>query len=136
MPGRAERRGRGFGEGFAEWLTGRVVLEADSDVGLFGIALLVFIVAGIAASVAQNRYYQALAKESQTVSSNEEVLDEFLGHPTRMPAANARETKRRLRALVTRQSDAKLERMRREALVAVAFASGAFVSILFVASLR
>jgi uncharacterized membrane protein YoaK (UPF0700 family) len=99
------------------------------------MAFLIFIVAGIAASVAQNRFYQSLAKESQTVASNEEVLDAFLGHPTRMPAANARETKRRLRALVTRQSDAKLERMRREALVAVAFALGAFVSILLALSL-
>ena len=98
------------------------------------IVFLSFIGGSIWASVTTNSYFQALARASDAVSSNRAVLDEFLRQPTRMPAANVRETRRRLSALVRGQSDPQLESLRQQALIATVFALASFVAILVVSS--
>jgi hypothetical protein len=66
--------------------------------------------------------------------AHDDVLDEFLRQPTRMPAANVRETRRRLSALVRGQSDPQLESLRQQALIATVLALASFVAILVVSS--
>ena len=80
------------------------------------IALVALIVLGIASAVSSNKFYGRLAETTGSVSTNEEVLETFLRDPRGMPRANAKETTRRLKALIGRQPDPSVERLRRIAL--------------------
>jgi hypothetical protein len=100
------------------------------------IAFVCFVVGGVAAGIAQRRYYEALARSSDQVSSNAEVLDAYLGNLIRIPATSFRESVRRLRALRTRQPDRVLERMRWQALCAIAFSILAFLWIIWIMVVR
>jgi hypothetical protein len=93
------------------------------------IAFICFVASAIVSGVTTNRYYQTLARKSDAISSNQALLDEFLHAPAQMPRANAAETKRRLSALLTRQTDPALEGLRRAAVVATLIGLGSFVAI-------
>ena len=99
------------------------------------IAATVFVIGGIATSVTQRRYFEALAKVSDAVSSDQTVLNDMLARPSRVPVTSAHETSRRLHALVSRKSDPELELRRVLAIVAILLTIGSFLWILLAITL-
>ena len=110
---------------------------ADFDtVTSLAFAFVAFIIGGVLTSVAQRRYYQAVAKSPDEVLRDNAVLDEFLRRPSQIPAATISESGRRLRALRTARTDETLETLRRQTIGAIVFTAGAFIWIAASAVLR
>jgi hypothetical protein len=100
------------------------------------LAFIAFVVSGIAASFAQARFIDALVKESDEVSSNAAMQDQFLDRPTRAPIASFSETRRRIRALTVRREDEALEGLRKQAIASIVASLGAFAWILLAMTLH
>jgi hypothetical protein len=88
---------------------------------------ILFAVFAVATVVAQGRYMDALARNGGQVAPDSEVGIELRTHPGRLLPVVVSETRRRLRALVTRQSDPALERPRLVACAFIVLAIAAFV---------
>jgi len=88
------------------------------------------------ASVTQRRYFEALARGSDEVSSTAALQDEFLRRPTRAPITSFSETWRRLRALTVRREDEALEGLRKQAIASIVLSLGAFLWILLAMTLH
>jgi hypothetical protein len=88
------------------------------------------------AGVTQRRYFEALARGSNEVSSTAALQSEFLRHPTRVPITSFSETWRRLRALTVRREDEALERLRKQAIASIVVTLGAFLWILLAMTLH
>jgi hypothetical protein len=82
------------------------------------------------AGVTQRRYFEALARGADEVSSTAALQNEFLRRPTRVPITGFSETWRRLRALTVRRDDGSLERLRKQAIASIVVSLGAFLWIL------
>jgi hypothetical protein len=86
---------------------------------------VLFLVAGVAATIAQKAYFDALSKHHD-VSPDADIAQEIGAAPHRLPAIVADETSRRWKALLTRQTEQSLERQRLVACAAIGVALVAF----------
>ena len=87
--------------------------------------LAVFLVASVAATIAQKAYFDALSKRHD-VSADADIAREIGAAPRRLPAIVAGETSRRWKMLLTRQSEPSLERLRLVACAAIGASIVAF----------
>ena len=91
-------------------------------------SLGIVIVTSLIAAIAQDRFNRALLRSgSNAVTSDAEIAAAFQSDLRRMPRANAIETKRRLSALLSRQTDPSAERWRRLTLVWTVLSVAAFL---------
>jgi hypothetical protein len=88
---------------------------------------ILFAVFGVATVIVQGRYIEALARSGGQVASDTEIGVELRAHPGRLIPVVASETSRRLRALLTRQSEPALERQRLIACLFVVLTLAAFI---------
>lgn len=86
---------------------------------------VLFLVAGVASTVAQKVYFDALSKRHD-VSADADIASEIRAAPRQLPALVAGETSRRWKMLLTPQPKPALERLRLVALAAIAVALIAF----------
>ena len=88
--------------------------------------LLVYLLLGVIAAIAQKRFFDSVAAHDRSVKSDDELAAELLNDPLGIVAAAGRELPRRFGALFRRQPTRQLEINRRLALAAIAMALVAF----------
>jgi carboxylesterase type B len=94
------------------------------------LALGIFVVTSVFAGFAQSRFHRALLSSgSNVVTPDAQVATAFRNDLPHMPRANARETTRRLKALMSRQADPAAERWRWATLLMTVLSAAAFVWI-------
>ncbi len=76
------------------------------------LPLALFVVSGIVAAYAQRAYYASVARLNDRVRRDSDVVDDIQAHSARLLAIVAVETSHRLRSLLTRSQDARVERLR------------------------
>ena len=97
----------------------------------FLVAYLAFIVAGIGAAIAQDRFFKALERRQPGAILADSVwADEVRENPARLPSIVFRVTRLRLRALARASLYPEVERSRRWALISIAWAAATFFWIL------
>jgi hypothetical protein len=90
-----------------------------------------FIVAGVLATVAQDRFFKALERYGPGVAApDDEVLEQLSATPSAFPSIMVQATRRPLTALARRWPDQDVERRRRWALASIAVALALFVWII------
>jgi hypothetical protein len=90
--------------------------------------LILFIVGGVVGAVAQQRYFDAIVATGGDVMEHPEFAQRVLDRPARVFQLVASELRVRLRALLTRQADPRLERMRLVALASIGVSLLTFVA--------
>jgi hypothetical protein len=94
---------------------------------MYWIPFVAFLISGAVAVAAQDRYFSDLAGRGRAVSPDAEVSQRIIDAPRSLPGIVATEAARRLRALVTRQTDPESERRRLLACASVALAIACFI---------
>jgi hypothetical protein len=99
--------------------------------GVYWLPWLVFIIAGLISTFVQRRYINALAEQRNGLLSDREYADRVLENPTSVISVTAGETGKRLRALLQRNRDPRIERLRLWSLITIGIALAAFAWIFF-----
>jgi hypothetical protein len=99
--------------------------------GVYWLPWLVFIIAGLISTFVQRRYINALAEQRNGLLSDREYADRVLENPTSVISVTAGETGKRLRALLRRNRDPRIERLRLWSLITIGIALAAFAWIFF-----
>ena len=94
---------------------------------MYWVPFAVFILAGVIMAAAQGSYFSDLSRRGHEVTPDSVVAQQLRDHPRSLPGTVVTETARRLRALVTHQTDPQAERRRVLACISVVFVIASFV---------
>ena len=94
------------------------------------VPFVAYIASFLVAAIAQQRYFNALARQRRDVISDADYADEVLSDPRWLIQLTASQTGSRLRALLRRNADPAVERLRLIACAAIATSIAVFLWVL------
>jgi hypothetical protein len=93
---------------------------------VYWLPWLVFIITGLVSAFVQQRYINAVAQQRDDLLSDREYADRVMEDPKSLISVTAEETGKRLRALVRRNPDPNIERLRLWTLLSIGTTLAAF----------